>query len=213
MQGKNPIRVAIIDDYDVVREELVGFLKAFKPFELVGEARSGTEAIRLCEELKPDVVLMDLIMPQLNTVEAIEAIRRVSPLTKMIVFTDFNGDDWLQQALKSGAIGYLLKTASIRDIAAAIIAAHSGKATVTIKASQSPTHDHQGKGADHSLTAREQAILRQMVAGRTNSEIAEQLDLSRSTVKFHVSAILAKLNVATRTEAVAWAIKNRLFVE
>ena len=213
MQGKTPIRVAIIDDYDVVREGLVGFLKAFKGFELVGEARSGTDAVRLSEALKPDVVLMDLIMPQTNAVEAIEAIRRVSPSTQMLVFTDFDGDDWLQQALKAGAIGYLLKSASIHDIAAAIIAARSGKAIVTIKASQSPTHDHQGKGADHSLTAREQAILRQMVAGRTNSEIADQLDVSRSTVKFHVSAILSKLSVATRTEAIAWAMKNRLFEE
>ena len=124
MQEQKPIRVAIIDDYDVVREGLVGFLKAFKGFELVGEARSGTDAVRLSEALKPDVVLMDLIMPQTNAVEAIEAIRRVSPSTQMLVFTDFDGDDWLQQALKAGAIGYLLKSASIHDIAAAIIAAH-----------------------------------------------------------------------------------------
>ena len=124
MPEKDPIRVVIVDDYDVVREGLAGFLKAFKTFELVGEARSGAEATRLCEKVKPDVVLMDLMMPHINGVEAVRAIRAVSPLIQIIVFTSFGGDDWIEQALKAGAVSYLLKNASIHDIAAAIIAAH-----------------------------------------------------------------------------------------
>ena len=124
MPEKDPIRVVIVDDYDVVREGLAGFLKAFKMFELVGEARSGAEAIPLCEKVKPDVVLMDLMMPHINGIEAVRAIRAISPLIQIIVFTSFGGDDWIEQALKAGAVSYLLKNASIHDIAAAIIAAH-----------------------------------------------------------------------------------------
>ena len=125
MPEQDPIRVVVVNDYDVVREGLAGFLKAFKAFELVGEAQNASEAIRLCETIKPDVVLLDLVMMRMNGVEVIGSIRAASSQTQIIVFADFEGDDWVEQALEAGAVGYLLKNASIHEIAAAIAATRS----------------------------------------------------------------------------------------
>ena len=123
MRAIDSIRVVIVDDYDVVREGLAGFLKAFKSFELVGEARCADEARDLCEAVKPDVVLLDLALTQMNGVDVIQSIRAASPQSRIIVFADYEGDDWIQLAVQAGAVGYVLKNASIHDIAAAIVAA------------------------------------------------------------------------------------------
>ena len=125
MPEQDPIRIVVVNDYDVVPEGLAGFLKAFKAFELVGEAQNTSEAIHLCETIKPDVVLLDLVMMRMNGVEVTGSIRAASSQTQIIVFADFEGDDWVEQALEAGAVGYLLKNASIHEIAAAIAATRS----------------------------------------------------------------------------------------
>jgi NarL family two-component system response regulator LiaR len=211
MNDKKPIRVIIVDDHAVVRSGLSAFLMVYDDLDFVGEAASGEEAIRLCRKLCPDVVLMDLVMPGMDGAEATQAIREECPDIQVIALTSFKEDDLVQRTLKAGAIGYLLKNVSANELVSAIRAAHAGKPTlapeaahVLIQASQGPP----SIGSD--LTAREHEILALMVSGLSNPEIAEQLVVSRSTVKFHVSSILSKLGVSSRTQAVTLALQNKL---
>jgi len=211
MNDKKPIRVIIVDDHAVVRSGLSAFLMVYDDLDFVGEAASGEEAIRLCKNLRPDVVLMDLVMPGMDGATATQAIRENCPDTQVIALTSFKEDDLVQGALKAGAIGYLLKNVSANELVSAIRAAHVGKPTlapeaahVLIQASQNPPT----VGSD--LTAREREILSLMVSGLSNPEIAEKLVVSRSTVKFHVSSILSKLGVSSRTQAVTLALQNKL---
>ncbi|MFL7872015.1 MAG: response regulator [Anaerolineales bacterium] len=211
MNDKKPIRVIIVDDHAVVRSGLSAFLMVYDDLDFVGEAASGEEAIRLCKKLCPDVVLMDLVMPGMDGAEATQAIREECPDIQVIALTSFKEDDLVQRTLKAGAIGYLLKNVSANELVSAIRAAHAGKPTlapeaahVLIQASQGPP----SIGSD--LTAREHEILALMVSGLSNPEIAEKLVVSRSTVKFHVSSILSKLGVTSRTQAVTLALQNKL---
>jgi len=211
MNDPNPIKVIIVDDHAVVRSGLSAFLMVFDDLDFVGEAASGEEAVRLCNSLNPDVVLMDLVMPGMDGATATQAIRENCPETQVIALTSFKEDDLVQRTLRAGAIGYLLKNVSANELVNAIRAAHAGRPTlapeaahVLIQASQAPP----AVGSD--LTAREQEILSLMVSGLSNPEIAEQLVVSRSTVKFHVSSILSKLGVSSRTQAVTLALQNKL---
>lgn len=211
MDDPKPIRVMIVDDHAVVRSGLSAFLMVFDDLEFVGEAASGEEAIRLCKKLNPDVVLMDLVMPGMDGAAATQAIRENCPDIQVIALTSFKEDDLVQRTLKAGAIGYLLKNVSADELVNAIRAAHAGRPTlapeaahVLIQASQKP----QSIGDD--LTTREREILSLLVAGLSNPDIATQLVVSRSTVKFHVSSILSKLGVSSRTQAVTLALQNKL---
>ncbi len=211
MEKDRPIRVMIVDDHKVVRSGLSAFLMAYDDLELVAEADSGEKAIAICHSAKPDVVLMDLVMPKMNGVEATEAIIRNCPQTKVIALTSFKEQELVEGVLKAGAIGYLLKDVDADDLADAIRQAYAGKPTlapeaaqVLIQASRQP---HQ-PGID--LTSREREVLALLVEGRTNPEIAQELVVSKSTVKFHVSSILNKLQVSSRTEAVAKALQEHL---
>jgi NarL family two-component system response regulator LiaR len=211
MNEKTPIRVIIVDDHAVVRSGLSAFLMVFDDLDFMGEASSGEEAIRLCKKLCPDVVLMDLVMPGIDGAAATQAIRENCPDTQVIALTSFKEQELVQGALKAGAIGYLLKNVSADELVKAIRAAHAGKPTlapeaahVLIQASQNPPP----VGSD--LTEREREILALMVEGLSNPEIAERLVVSRSTVKFHVSGVLSKLGVSSRTQAVTLAIQNKL---
>jgi NarL family two-component system response regulator LiaR len=211
MDDQKPIRVMIVDDHAVVRSGLSAFLMVYDDLDFVGEAASGEEAVRLCKSLHPDVVLMDLVMPGMDGAEATEAIREECPGIQVIALTSFKEDDLVQRTLKAGAIGYLLKNVSANELVSAIRAAHAGKPTlapeaahVLIQASQGPP----SIGSD--LTSREHEILALMVSGLSNPEIAEKLVVSRSTVKFHVSSILSKLGVTSRTQAVTLALQNKL---
>ena len=205
------IRVMLVDDHAVVRSGLGAFLMAFDDLDLVAEAGGGEEAVRLCEEAEPDVVLMDLVMPGMDGAAATKAIRAKCPHIQVIALTSFKEEELVEGALRAGAIGYLLKNVSADELADAIHAAHAGRPTLAPEAAQAliqSTRKPQSPGYD--LTERELEVLALMVEGLSNPEIADRLVVSRSTAKFHVSNVLSKLGVASRTEAVSLALKHHL---
>ncbi len=208
-----PIRVMLVDDHAVVRSGLSAFLTAFDDLQLVGEAADGAEAVALCGRVHPDVILMDLKMPRMDGAEATRIIREKYPDVQVIALTSFKEDELVQNVLLSGAIGYLLKNVGADDLAKAIRAAHAGRATLAPEAAEALIHTARTAGIPlpgHDLTEREREVLALMVEGLNNTEISEKLIVSKSTVKFHVSNILSKLHVSSRTEAVALALQKNL---
>jgi NarL family two-component system response regulator LiaR len=206
-----PIRVMLVDDHMMVRRGLATFLKVFDDMQLAGEAESGEAAIRLCGELLPDVVLMDMVMPDMDGATTTRAIRRAFPQVQVIALTSFKEGDLIKNALEAGAIGYLLKDVSADDLARAIRAAHAGRVTLSPEAAQvlvETASQPPAPGLD--LTEREREVLALMVEGLNNTQIAGRLTVSPSTIKSHVSNILSKLGVASRTEAVTLALRNRI---
>jgi NarL family two-component system response regulator LiaR len=205
------IRVLIVDDHAVVRSGLATFLQAFEDFELVGEAGDGSEAVRLCAQISPDVVLMDLLMPEMDGIAATRAIREYHPEVRVIALTSFQDQDRVQAALDAGALGYLLKNVSAEELARAIRSARAGRHTLAPEATQALIHAAtRPPEPGHDLTPREREVLALMVKGLNNAEIAKRLVVNRSTAKFHVSNILTKLGAASRTEAVALALTHHL---
>lgn len=211
MSDERPIRVMIVDDHAVVRSGLGAFLTAFDDLEMVAEASGGQEALRLCTQMDIDVILMDLVMPEMDGATATHAIRQQCPDVQVIALTSFKEDDLVQGALQAGAISYLLKNVSARELADAIRAAHDGRPTLAPEATAALIHvATKPKEQDYDLTPREQEVLALMTEGLSNPEIADRLVVSRSTVKFHVSSVLSKLGVSGRTEAVALALQKNL---
>ena len=205
------ISVLLVDDHVMVRKGLASMLSAYEDLCLAGEADDGEMGALMYEHTTPDVVLMDMMMPRMDGVTAIVKIRERHPDAKIIALTSFDSDELVQQALQAGAIGYLLKNASADELAKAIRAARHGKRTLSPEAADSLIHLlNQEPTPGHDLTEREREVLMLMVEGLNNNEIAERIFLSVSTVKFHVSAILSKLGVTNRIEAVALAVQHGL---
>jgi NarL family two-component system response regulator LiaR len=206
-----PIRVMVVDDHPMVRRGLATFLMVFDDLELAGEAARGEAAIQLCAQILPDVVLMDMVMPDMDGATTTRAIRQQFPTVQVIALTSFKEAELVQNVLEAGAIGYLLKDVSADELAQAIRAAHAGRATLSPEAAQALVHAAtQPPAPGHDLTERERAVLALMVEGLNNTQIAERLVVSPSTIKSHVSNILSKLGVASRTEAVALAVRRHL---
>jgi NarL family two-component system response regulator LiaR len=203
--------VLLVDDHTMVRRGLATFLRVFDDLELAGEAANGEDAVQLCTRVLPDVVLMDIVMPDMDGVTATRAIRQQFPEVQVIALTSFKDKGLVQDALQAGAIGYLLKDVSADALAQAIRAAHAGRATLSPEAAQALVQAaNQPPTPGHNLTERERDVLALMAEGLSNTQIAGKLVVSPSTIKSHVSHILAKLGVASRTEAVALAVRYGL---
>ena len=206
-----PIRVMLVDDHMMVRRGLATFLTVFDDLELAGEAESGAAAIRLCAEVSPDVILMDMVMPDMDGATTTHAIRQQFPQTQVIALTSFKEGDLIKNVLEAGAIGYLLKDVSADDLARAIRAAHAGRATLSPEVAQSLVETaNQPPPPGLDLTEREREVLGLMIEGLNNTQIAGRLTVSPSTIKSHVSNILSKLGVASRTEAVTLALRHHI---
>ncbi len=199
------IRVFIADDHAVVRQGLRMFLSDEPDFELVGEAADGADAVRQVAELKPDVVLMDLLMPVLDGIGAIGRIRAEQPDTEVIALTSVLSDDAVVSAVKAGAIGYVLKEAAPEELLRAIRAAAAGQVHLTPKAAARLVREVRAPESRVDLTEREISVLRLLAGGKANKEIAAALTIGEATVKTHVSNILMKLGVSSRTQAALYA--------
>jgi NarL family two-component system response regulator LiaR len=204
------VTVLLVDDHAVVRGGVRAFLESQPDIEVVGEAGSGEEAVRHAERLAPDVVLMDLVMPGMDGIEATRRVRQVSPRSRVVILTSFSDDSYIFPALKAGALSYLLKDAEPEEVVAAVRAAARDEVTVHPRIAarlirQVRGEEEQPVNPFTELTEREQEVLLLIARGHTNAEIAANLVISEKTVKAHVSNVLSKLHLADRTQAAIFA--------
>lgn len=207
------ITVLIVDDHAVVRQGLRTFLELQDDIEVVGEAENGVQAVEQTRQRGPDVVLMDLVMPEMDGIEATRRICALRPDTKVIALTSFAADDKVFPAIKAGASGYQLKDVSPSDLADAIRAAHQGETLLHPEVAKRLMNKVAGgaeEPASEELTERELEVLRLVASGLSNKEIAQELTISDKTVKTHISNILSKLHLADRTQAAIYALKKGL---
>lgn len=213
MRQPQVIRVVIIDDHDIVRRGLAMFLSGFDDLELVGEASTAAEAVRVCGECAPDVVLMDMVMPDTDGVSLTATLKRLHPDLPIVILSSSKEDHQIQGALQAGAIGYLLKNVSVFEMAETIRAAYAGKPMLAPEVTQrliNMTVQPPPAPPQYHLTEREYQILALMVEGLNNQDIADRIFVSRATIKVYVSTILSKLGVRNRIEAVRLAVQNGL---
>jgi NarL family two-component system response regulator LiaR len=207
-----PIRVLIVDDHAVVREGLRTFLELQDGLEVAGEAGDGAEAVAVAERLRPDVILMDLVMPKLDGVEAMRELQARLPRARVIVLTSFGDDDRLLPAIRAGAAGYLLKNVQPQELARAVRAAHAGEALLDphVAARLVEALAEPREAEAERLTPREREVLDLIARGLSNKRIARELGIAEKTVKAHVSHVLAKLGVSDRTQAAVYAVRAGL---
>ncbi len=211
MTASQKIKVLVVDDHNMVRKGLIVLLENFDDFEVVGEAGDGKTGVLLCQQYKPDVVLMDMIMPVMDGIEATTTIRELCPETQVVALTSFSDDATIQNALKAGAISNLMKNVSVDELALAVRKAHEGQPTLAPEATRALiAASRRPPEVGHDLSEREREVLSLMVDGLNNREIADVLTISNSTVKNHVSNIFAKLGTTSRTQAVALAVERKL---
>jgi len=211
--GSEPIRVIIVDDHPMVRSGLRLFLLAFDDLKMVGEAANGEEAIRLCVQEKPHIVLMDLIMPVMDGIRATQEIHARFPRIRVIGLTSFFEPDLIEEMLQAGAVSFLMKNISATELADAIRNTYYGKATISAdvkKLLKGERFASQVQKNNYHLSPREKEVLTCMATGLSNGEIADELSISLSTAKYHVSSILTKLDVSNRAEAVSLALQEGL---
>jgi NarL family two-component system response regulator LiaR len=206
----NPITVLLVDDHKLVRQGVRAFLEAHEEFQVVGEVESGTQAVSAAEEHIPDVVLMDLIMPGMDGVEATRKVKNISPRSQIVVLTSYHEDEHIFPALEAGATSYLLKDVDMEELAEAIRRSARGEVTLHPRVAARILQELQGARQEQvnpftELTKRELQVLKLIANGMNNSEIADQLVISDHTVKGHVSNILSKLHLADRTQAAVYA--------
>ena len=205
----DPITVLIVDDHEVVRKGICGYLDTLPDYEVVGEADSGEQAIELAKQLVPDVILMDLMLPGIDGVETTRIVKNFSPRTQIVVLTSFHDDSLIFPALKAGAISYILKDMKMNKLAEAITKAHHGEVILHPKVAsrvlQNIRKDDDDSIIYTELTERELDVLKLIANGSSNSQIASELVISENTVKGHVSNILSKLHLGDRTQAAVFA--------
>jgi len=209
-----PIRVFLTDDHSIVRKGIKAALELIPDIETVGEASNGREAVALVEKIKPDVVLMDLVMPEMDGIEAIQQIKARLPEVRILVLTTFAGEDKIFPAIKAGALGYHLKDSGPEELVEAIRHVYSGESslhpTIARKVLQELTRPAKQPPTPDPLTQREVEVLRLVAQGLENPDIAEQLVISEATVRTHVSNIMSKLHLASRTQAALYALREGL---
>jgi two-component system, NarL family, response regulator LiaR len=207
------ITVLITDDHSVVRQGVRVFLETQPEIEVLGEADSGQQAIDMCSELAPDVVLLDLLMPKMNGVEATRQIKQVSPRSNIVILTSYHDDEFIVPAIKAGALSYLLKDVSPSELIAAVKKASVGEAVLHPQVAQKlmkGLRENAENQIVEELSKRELEVLQLVAEGLSNLEIAERLFISDKTVKSHVSNILGKLHLADRTQAAVYAWRNKV---
>lgn len=216
MEKGEIIRVLIVDDHQVVRQGLRTFLELQDDITVVGEAENGLQAVDIVRQLEPDIVLMDLVMPDMDGISATQQLHAQGSATKVIALTSFSEDDKVFPAIQAGAASYLLKDVSPDDLVEAIRAVHHGEARlhpdITRKLMQqvSQARNSSQENSIEELTGREREVIRLVAEGRSNREIAQELFISEKTVKTHISNLLGKLNLEHRTQLAIYAIKNKL---
>ncbi len=207
---ETPIRIVIVDDHEMVRRGLATFLRTSPDLALVGEGANGLEALELCEKLQPDVVLMDLFMPEMDGFAAMQAISTRFPAIRLIALSSASDPDTVTNAMQAGAISYLLKNVTNDKLAAAIRSTCHNERVFSPEVTEALIKAATHVEPQFQLTTRELEVLRLLVEGKNNIEIAQLISLSRSTVKYHVSAIISRLGVSNRSEAIAIALKHNL---
>jgi NarL family two-component system response regulator LiaR len=211
MNSSQIIKVMLVDDHNVVRSGLATFLRAYDDLELMAEAKNGLEAVNLCHKEKPDVILMDLMMPEMDGIAATQSILAEHPNIKVIAMTSFEDEELVHGVLAAGAISYLLKNITSDELAKAIREAVSGRSTLSPEAATALIHATlPTKQPACDLTEREMEVLNLVVQGQSNQQIANAMVISIATVKAHISNILSKLQVSSRAEAIAYAIRHKL---
>lgn len=211
MTSQKCIRVILVDDHPMVQDGLRSFISLSHGLECVGQAQSGEEAIALCEELKPDVVLMDLIMPGIGGIEAIKQIRKSDTDVQFVALTSFADPELVQQALKAGAVGYVLKNVRMNELADVIRSAQARRRVLGPEATEALVQAMEmSDGEEADLSERELEILKLVAEGLTNTEVANRLWIAESTVRFHLSNVFSKLDARNRMEAVRIAAARRL---
>ena len=212
-EATTPIRVMLVDDHAVVRRGLRGFLELLDDMEIVGEAEDGVQAVALAAQERPDVVLMDLLMPNMDGLQAIAAIKQAQPETEIVAVTSFIEEEKVTAALEAGASGYLLKDAEAEEVAAAIRAAHAGEVHLDAAVARLLAQRMRARRDEEPvepLTQREREVLAQLAKGASNKEIAHDLSITERTARTHVSNILGKLGLASRTQAALYAVEHKL---